>query len=270
MFHGFIDESGSSQSRLITLSCLAGDWSQWFYFEIDWEKALAKKNKQLKAQGRKEISRFHATYWSTSTGEFKGWSKEEREEFGSHLILIIKRYPLVVCSYSLNTTDLTEVFPEAHNRSHELAHILLLTHIMKYLANKVLGDKRWPSERIALIHDDSTYNSILREAFNHVKADESLEHKDQFTTIEPKTWRECMFLQPADFLAYENYKAVERESAGNPRRVPLRLILEAKTFAGINVKLLKPAFEDIRTKLDPESLRILFQNARIRALKPKS
>ncbi len=33
-----LDESGSSQSKLITLSCLAGDWSLWFYFEIDWEK----------------------------------------------------------------------------------------------------------------------------------------------------------------------------------------------------------------------------------------
>lgn len=269
MFHGFMDESGSSQSKLITLSCLAGDWSQWFYLEIDWQKVLDRKNKQLRAERRQEISRFHATYWSTSTGEFAGWSKEEREEFGTRLIFIIRRYPLVVCSYSLNTDDLTEIFPEAQKRSHELAHIILLTHIMKYVADKILGDKRWPAERLALVHDHSSYNAVLLDAFNHLKADETLEHRELFTTIEPKTWKECIFLQPADFLAYENYKAVERESAGNPRRVPLKLILEARTFAGTNVKLLKPTFEEIRSKLDDESKRILFKNARVRLLKAK-
>jgi hypothetical protein len=269
MFHGFMDESGSSQSKLITLSCLAGDWSQWFYLEIDWQKALDKKNKQLRDQGRQEISRFHATYWSTSTGEFDGWSKDEREEFGGRLIVIIKRYPLVVCSYSLNTDDLIEVFPEAQKRSNELAHIILLTHIMKYVAEKILGDARWPKERLALTHDESQYNAVLLEAFNHMKDDATLQHRELFTTLEPKTWRECIFLQPADFLAYENYKAVERESAGHQRRVPLKLILEANTFAGTNVKLLKPAFEEIRGKLDGESKHLLFKNARIKLPKTK-
>ena len=264
MFHGYIDESGSSQSKLITLSCIAGDWSKWFYLEIDWQRVLEKKNKQLRSQGRQEISRFHATYWSTSKGEFEGWCKEEREEFGSRLIFIIKSYPLVVCSYSLSTDDLIEVFPEAREQSHELAHIILLTHVMKYVAKKILGDSRWPTERLALIHDESPYNTILQEAFNHMKNDETLEHRELFTTLEPKGWRECLFLQPADFLAYENYKAVERESAGHQRRMPLKLILEAKTFAGTNIKLLKPAFEEIRGKLNDESKRVLFKNARIR------
>ena len=30
------------------------------------------KNKKLRAEGRQEMSHFHATYWSTSTGEFAG------------------------------------------------------------------------------------------------------------------------------------------------------------------------------------------------------
>src|ERR1700722_15965838 len=38
------------------------------------QKGLDRKNKQLRAEGRQEIFRFHATYGSTSTGEFaRSW-----------------------------------------------------------------------------------------------------------------------------------------------------------------------------------------------------
>src|ERR1700687_240698 len=134
MFYGYIDESGDEQTNLRTLSCLTGHWAQLFWFQNDWERILEKKNQELKAQGRQELSRFHATYWSTKNGEFAGWSDEEKINFIDNLIALFHRYPVVGSSETLNKQDLLEVFPEAQEqeRVEQLAHVFLLMFIIMY------------------------------------------------------------------------------------------------------------------------------------------
>jgi hypothetical protein len=77
-------------------------------------------------------------------------------------------------------------------------------------------------------------------------------------------WETCVPLQPADLIAYENFKIVEREAAGVKRRKSMELILNLDSFAGRGVKLKPEAFKEIRRKHIEESVRILFENARIR------
>jgi hypothetical protein len=240
-----------------------GHGSQWFWFEIEWEKCLDKKNKQLRAQGRKELSRFHAADSSSYVKEFEGWTGDERSEFTGWLINVIRRFPLVVSSYTLDIQDLVAEFPEARKKPNGLAHILLLNHIMTYLGAKILGDHRWPSDRLELIHDRGAYNPVLKEAFDHMKNDTTLQHRERFATIAPMGWEDCIRLQVADLLAYENFKCVERESAGHKRRKSLELILDLDSFGGRGVKLQKAGIREIREKLSEESKRILFENARI-------
>jgi hypothetical protein len=233
----------------------------------NWLNVLEKKNKELKAQGKKELSRYHASDCSFRYNEFKDWTVPEQIEFTDQLIRKVFRHPMVIISYTLDTRDLVAEFPEAKEKPHGLAHILLLNHIVKYIAEKVLTDKRYLKDRIVLIHDRSEYDTVLLEAFNHLKNDETLVNRDRFTTIAPMGWEDCVPLQPADMIAYSNFKTVERETAGHKRRKDFALILDLSSIGGRGVKLQRPAFREIREKLDDKSKKILFENARIRPIR---
>ncbi len=263
MFTGYIDDSGSRKSNLFTLSCLVGHGSQWFWFENEWVKCLEKKNEQLKSQGRPLISRYHAADCSSCFREFKGWTPEEQIDFVKCLIRVFQRHPLVISSYTLDVRDLIAEFPEAEKEPYGLAHILLLNHIMKYVAEKILGDPRWPTDRLALVHDRGAFDAVLAEAFGYMKNDETLLHHECFTTITSTKWEEAIPLQAADLLAYENFRCVERETAGHKRRKALELILDLDSIGGRGVKIQRQGFKEIRARLDKESTRILFANARI-------
>jgi hypothetical protein len=263
MLIGYIDESGSAKSHLFTLSCLIGHTRTWLWVEWAWLNCLEKKNKQLKAGRRKELSRFHAADCSSRLGEFKGWAVDEQKEFMSCLIRVFQRHPLAIISYTLDLRDLAAEFSEAKKNPRGLAHIFLLTHQMKYIADKILSDSRFIEEQIELVHDRSTYGAILLEAFNHMKNDATFIGREKFLTLSSKTWKDCILLQLADLLAYENFKIIERELAGQPRRKSMERILNLDSFGGRGVKLQRAGIREIKRKLDEESKQVLFANARI-------
>jgi hypothetical protein len=242
------------------LPCLVGNGGMWQWVEWAWLGVLEKKNKELKAQGRKELSRYHASDCSFRYKEFEDWSVAEQIELTDQLIRRVFRHPLVIVSYTLDTRDLVGEFPEAKENALGLAHVLLLNHIVKCIAEKILRDKRYADDRIALIHDRSEYDAILLEAFNHLKSDETLPNRARFTTITSTGWENCVPLQPADMIAYSNFKTVER---GHKKRKDFELILDLDSIGGRGVFLKRQAFREIREKLDTESKITLFKNARI-------
>ena len=263
MLKGYIDDSGSAKSNLFTLSCLVGHTSMWMWIEWAWLDCLEKKNRQLKAEGRKELSRFHAADCSSLVGEFKGWTVPEQKEFMAGPIKVFTRHPLGIIAYTVDLRDLVAEFPEAKASPRGLANVILLTNIMKYIGDKILSDPRYRDEQIALVHDRSDYDAVLLEAFDHVRNDKTFMQREQFTTISSMGWEKCVPLQLADFLAYENFKIIERESAGRPRRRSMELILDLDSWGGRGARLQRAWFRDIREKLDAESLETLFKNSRI-------
>jgi Protein of unknown function (DUF3800) len=264
LFTGYIDESGSPQSGLFTLSCLVGYGSMWQWVEWAWLNCLEKKNEQLAAQGRQQLSRYHAVYCSRRQKEYKDWSASEQIEFTGWLIKVFQRHPLVTISYTVDLRDLVEEFPEVDDKPYGLAHVLLLNHIMNFISEKLLSDPRYSKDWIALVHDRSDYNTVLSEAFKHMKNDSTFAHRERFTTIEPMGWENCIPLQPADLIAYENFKIVDMANL-KKRRKSMELILDLDSFAGRGVKIERAGIKEIRDKLDEHSKQILFQNARISA-----
>jgi len=235
----------------------------WWWIEEAWLKVLQTKNKQLKAQGRKELSRYHASDCSNLKREFKDWTIPEQIEFVSQFVKKVFRHPMGIASYTLDLRDLVAAFPEAKNDPYPLAHILLLNHIVKYIADKILSDKRYIDDRIALIHDRGSYDAVLLEAFNNSRNDDTLIHRGRFTTIAPLGWEECVPLQLADMIAFCNFKTVER---GHKKRKDFELILDLDSIGGRGAFLTRQAFVEIREKLNGKSQRTLFENARMRPL----
>lgn len=152
MLKGYIDDSGSMESNLFTLSCLIGHTSMWLWIEWAWLDCIEKKNNRLRAEGRKELSRFHAAHCWSLVREFRGWSVPEQREFMAGPIKVFQRHPLAIISYTVDLKDLTAEFPEAKDNPRGLAHVLLLTHIMKYIAEKILihPDTRMKKLRLSM------------------------------------------------------------------------------------------------------------------------
>src|ERR1700690_4114271 len=79
ILRGYIDESKGGD--IFNLTAVIADGGTWFYFEQDWIRIIDAKNAELKAQGRKPISRYHATDAQFREKEFKGWERDEKDQF---------------------------------------------------------------------------------------------------------------------------------------------------------------------------------------------
>ncbi|MGB8800714.1 MAG: DUF3800 domain-containing protein [Candidatus Acidiferrales bacterium] len=267
MFTAYMDESGDEPSRLVTLSCLVGWQTAWESIEEHWRLMLEKKNSELKLANKPPISRYHASDCANYHKEFKTWTPQEQIEFTGEIIGIFKKHNLVMTGYTLSLDDLRDIFPEAaeKGREKELAHVILLNHLVEYLSDKVLDDPRWRGDPLTIIHDWSECNAVLLDAFGHLKNDTSLKHHDKLVTIVPMTWQECLLLQPADFIAYENFKIVERNKANKNTHISFQKILELESIGGRGSQITKQGLKEIKSKLDadPETRTAMFQDARI-------
>jgi hypothetical protein len=228
-----MDESGSAETHLFTLSCVLSHGGQWWWFENAWVNRLEKKNLDLRQQGRKELSRYKASDCSCFQNEFKGWNKGEQILFLEGLLDVFRYHQTAIVSYTIDLRHIVEEMSIPAEKSQAAAYVLLLQHIMVWIGERIFEDKRYVKDRLAIIHDRTTgYDAILLDAFNAMKEDELFKHRESFTTIAPMGWEECILLQPADLIAYENFKLVERRHAGGTKRKIMELLLDLDSIGG--------------------------------------
>ena len=115
IFRGYMDESYGEDKNVFAWSCLIATGSHWFKVERQWKLHLRAKNKELKQAGRPLISRYHASDCSGRHGEFKGWTRDERDAFVLGLFGILKRIPFHTIAFNTQLDELCEVFPEWAN-----------------------------------------------------------------------------------------------------------------------------------------------------------
>jgi hypothetical protein len=268
VFWGYIDDSGDKAIGLRTLSCFIGHWSVLFNFEVAWKRVIRKANCRLTAAGRRTISRFHATDWSTKRKEFSGWSDDEKFELFDNLLALFERYNVVGCGESVYLKDVASVFPEAaaQDKVDHLAHTLLFSMIVLCIDKNLLS--RFPAyktDRIAFVHDSKQFNGVLIDTLEELKTDPGVKCRDRLVDIELKSWQEETLLQPADLIAYENFKATERKHAGAEMRLTMKKILDTE-FRGRNAWRQKDRLQEWRDKANKETLNRLFIPARMKAL----
>ena len=61
LMKGYMDESYGSAQNVFSFSCLMARGKDWDDMERRWKRHIAAKNKELLAQGRRPISRYHAS-----------------------------------------------------------------------------------------------------------------------------------------------------------------------------------------------------------------
>ena len=264
ILRGYMDEA--RDDKTFNLTAVIGDGGTWFYFEQDWLKVIDEKNKELEAQGRPPISRYHATDCQFSMKEFKGWGGDERNAFCKKLFQIFEKYRMDVLGYSFDFKELVDEIPEAKPNPLGFAYIIALCFVMLEIGDFTLRRER--DAVISLVHDRCDYDTAMLEMFNAMVNDDGFPYRQRFTTIASMSWEHCVPLQPADLMAYENFKESQRLKyrSEDPIRRSLSVILNRGRMGGRLRGFDRATLKQLKERIDsmhPDSRELLLATARI-------
>lgn len=225
---GYIDESISKDKRLFTFAAIIAERMDWMRFEVYWESCIEGFNRQMKKDGRTQISRYHASDFSNGKGEFEGRTKEELIGLAKQLLNVLKMHNTKSISYTIDLVALAEAFPQWKCDPLRGGYDFLTAFLVREIG-EWLGKLNNPDARLKLIHDRCQYPQIIQETFQGLMSHPKFTHRIYFETIEPSSWQECKLLQAADLVAYESMKDAEEKITPN-RRTSLKLLLDMESF----------------------------------------
>lgn len=251
-FRGYIDESYDPEyENVFTLSCLLSTGRIWLDLSRAWRLMLDSWNRRLKKHRRPKISRYHAADCSNLKKEFKDWSIDEQKELFADILKIFKRHQVDTVALSVNLQDMDAYFPEARKHAQPDFRTFLYGMTTRFLIGRI-ADRfctRYPNPRIALVHDRNAYDAVMLDGFNQQMADPAFEHKHCFTAFAPTGWEHCIPLQPADLVAYENFKDALRKINPRERRISLKMLIDLDAFSGRAQSMDKPAILRLREEM---------------------
>ena len=248
-FRGYIDESYNQ--HVFTLSCLLSTGKIWSEFARSWKFTIDSWNKKFKRQGRQTFARYHATDCSNFKREFANWTKDEQREFFADILKIFRRHQVDTVALSVNLDDFDKYFPEARKEAKPDFETFLYGMTTKFLIERI-ADRHCvknPANKIALVHDGCGYSGVMLDAFNHAKHDLNFAYGDCFTTFAASDWKHCIPLQPADLVAYENFKDAMRKINPRDRRVSFEMLIDLDAFSGRAQSMDKEAILRLRKEM---------------------
>jgi hypothetical protein len=237
ILRGYIDESYTPPERpkFFTLACTFSDLNEWPKIESAWKKCLAAKNKELAAQGRPTLSRYHATDCANLRKEFKGWSVPEQIAFTKNLLNIFKRHWVNVIAYTMPMEGFYEEFPESADNPFPSCYSLLKLLMIEIVEQIEMARKRFGRIRkadIVLFFERGPYGAVLQNSFDQAKNDPTFTGRELFKTIAPVGWEDCTAIQVGDLMAYDSCKDAQQGWAGKPHRKTIEFLLSTGTWSG--------------------------------------
>jgi hypothetical protein len=221
---------------MFTYSCVLGRGTAWLRLTSEWKKRLRNKNQSLRKQGRKELSRYHASDCSNLKREFAGWDSPEQISFVKPLIAAAGKRTLNAFAFSLRFDELLHLVPTNKENALRNAYEIAVCYLMLDIGAKF--GKLNPNAKINLIHDRSSFDTIILDAFNFIKDDPGFRYRDTFVSVTPMGWEDCVPLQPADMAAFEAFKESCRVGTSRlTRRKSLDALVKLGNF-GIRLKLI--------------------------------
>lgn len=249
LVRGYMDESYDAQQDIFSMSCILAKATHWVELERRWRHQIEAKNKELKRAGRPTISRYHANNCHSRTGEFNGWTQDERNAFVLKLFAVLKRMRggTHTVGYDLSLNELCEVFPEWSRDRLGAGYTFLIRFILLAIGDDHNRFAPGASTRIALFHDrTSKYDALISRVFNEFVRDPNFQYAHYFTTMAPLSWRDCIALQIADLVAFEVFKDAERRQKDREQRRPFAALLDMSTFGIHTRSMTKEALLEIR------------------------
>lgn len=251
MLRGFIDESydGGNPPKVFELSCIVTSDPGCVYFDLDWQALLDSKNSELRSQGRKEISRFHAADFNNYYGDFEDWTPEEQRDFSHRIVRVFKWNPVHIHGWNMPLDVLVEEFPETEPNPMGFAYITLLTHLMQQIGETSL--KLYPRDVMSLYHERCDYDAALQDQFKGlVAADSTFTYRNRFASLVSEGWESCPWLQAADLIAYENFKEAMRPHTNRNRRGSLAALIDLDAVSGRSKGFTRQGVREMKSIID--------------------
>jgi hypothetical protein len=266
LFKAFIDDS--KHKDVFTLCALLGWGTTWGWVISDWLELMESKNRELALAGRKQFKRYHASDCSNRKKEFSEWTLDEQRDFTGKMLGLFSKESNNLGSFSVSTHlgHLTEVFPEAAADPQAFASTLLLSTLMEDIYQAFIEARRDVARcKIAMVHERGDYNASLQRAFD------SARHANRvpaglFPSLTPMGWEDCTPLQPADFMAYEHCKEVERMHFDNERGTRHTFKVLASEEAGLfghGSYFFKPELIRVKDETEPGVIQQLLVDANL-------
>jgi hypothetical protein len=240
VIRGYIDEShdGKGTPKVFTLSCTLAHGGDWEFIETAWRWVLDEKNRELVAQRRKPLSRYHAVDCFNRSNEFEGWEKDERHRFVMRLFEIFRHFPTAHVTLTMSALDIREVWPENEGDPLHFAYYILL-RLMMMTIGKNQYDLRVAGKTSLIYERCGKFGQSLLKGFNHMMDEPEFEYRHLFTTIAPMGWEDCIPLQPADLVAYEMFRDVKLQALGKNRSASLSALFGMPGFRSISTQVEK-------------------------------
>jgi hypothetical protein len=199
----YADESYSNNSF---------NFGGWLGLESEFSRLESQWLKRIEFERRQhgKFERFHATYCNAKTGDYEGWSDDDKIEHTKALLRIVTRRKVAAVCAGLDRAALLRVYPEeVASDPLESAYNLTVKQLMMMIARYV---KKNSGYRVAIIHDwaGERYNGIIQQAFSKMRDDTRWTHRDLFVSFTPLKWEDCVLLQPADMIAFDTRKLLDQ------------------------------------------------------------
>lgn len=205
---GYMDESGTHDGSDITcvslLVAAPQNWREWRK-KWDWRK--------------KPINIFHAVDCANCVGEFKGWSKEERDAYVIKLLPVIGSARFAAWVVGVDNRDVEKaqsMYPVKLALTTPYLFCLQIA-IQKAL---IYLDKHGNKDDVAFIHEDNNYKGDAVRCFDWIKNGSWCAPRDMTLSFAPKN--KAVPLQAADVFAYEGNKRMR--NVDGPERKAWRAI----------------------------------------------
>jgi Protein of unknown function (DUF3800) len=127
MLQVYFDEGGTDDgAKIVVMAGFIASYRAWRKFERQWQKVLNPEGGNLV---------FHATDCMSRDGykDFKGWSKQRRNELVDALIPVVKRHVRASVCCAFSTRDYEEVVPEWFRRKWRHPYYICLFAILNTL-----------------------------------------------------------------------------------------------------------------------------------------
>lgn len=193
VIRSYIDES-RGPNQTFALGCAIAKGTEWTWIRRDWKRCLDRKNRELKLQGRKRISRYHASDCESRVGEFLQWDVPEKNNFVKELISIISKHHIHIVGFRLDLTDLLELFPQIDaNYAEKAAYGVLAWLLFPEVVKEAYHFDSQPVVKLVYEHGDVAQHMPL--AYDRMEA--SRPFGSVFDSIEKGSWK-VLPLQVAD------------------------------------------------------------------------
>lgn len=239
MLKTFMDETGiHDNAEMVAVGCYIAKPKTWRNWTKTWNQA------------KKPIKIFHSTDCANLRGEFKDWSKEQRDALVAKLLPIIANHDIAGMVIGVNLVDLAEALKE-HPELLEMFGTPYMACFQWAITSIIhLATEHGSGQRMTFVHEVNDFKGEASSAFDYVK--KNLNPRGIKMDLSFGAKADYPPLQAADVLAYEGGKFLKAPD-GTPRRAwtalePDKNII-AKRYAKENMSELIRLLSELREKL---------------------